>query len=79
MSGIDRNVRKALAALDLGDKPSSYSEVVDIALQRLLEVGAAGLEALVDEQYAQLDLAKRQKTKSCRRGATRNQKLTRWA
>jgi len=42
-------------------------------------VGAAGLEALVDEQYAQLDLAKRQKTKSCRRGATRNQKLTRWA
>ncbi len=57
--GVDRNVRKTLAALDLDDKPSSYSEFVDIALQRLLELGPAGIAALVDERHAQLDLEKR--------------------
>ncbi len=56
--GVDRNIRKALAALDLGDKPSSYSELVEIALSRLLELGQPALEMVVDERHAQLDAAK---------------------
>ncbi len=59
---VDRNVRKALAKLDLDDRPSSYSEFTEIALARLLELGPDGLEALVGERHAQLDVQKRMKT-----------------